>query len=201
MYNNKNIIKSESFVRFIQILSLLIIPIFLFSKSYTLEELIEAGMKNNHEKKISQLDIDIAQLLYEQVQSAIYPNADITIAGTRTDEDITFEIQDEIKIPTAMGSLPIPININTPVLGRDNIINSLNVNYTLYSGGKISALIEQAKLNKKINKHNSRQKDLDLIFKIKKLYQNYLLVDRLYKNTFNTYQQMKGTKELTKQII
>ena len=37
-------------------------------------------------------------------------------------------------------------------MGRDTVRGTLELNYTLYTGGKIDAIINQAKLNKELAK-------------------------------------------------
>ena len=45
----------------------------------------------------------------------------------------------------------IPADIDATAYGRDTIKGSLEINYALYTGGKIDAIINQAKLNKRIS--------------------------------------------------
>lgn len=170
----------------------------------TLNQAIEISLKNNQEQKITQLALEIADAQYLQAKSALYLSVDTQIIGSRKDEDIDFELNGNIELPPAVHGLlgtSLPMNVNTVVLGRDTVLSSLNLNYPIYTGGKISSMINQAKLNKKIKQKNIVRKKQDVIFNVKHYFYSYVLANELYENASNTFEKMKFVEELTSNLL
>jgi hypothetical protein len=86
------------------------------------------------------------------------------IAGQRKKEDVIYQQRGEFQLEGDLYNIlagvyaqntqgqildpSISANMDTVAMGRDTVKSSLNILYPLYTGGKISAIIEQAKLNK-----------------------------------------------------
>ena len=104
---------------------------------------------------------------------------------------------------TPVSSFPagsISADIDTTALGRDTVKGSLNILYPLFTGGKISSVIEQAKLNKLLAMNTIRRTDLNVIYDIKKYFYGYVLTNELYKISKSTLDGMIYISSLTKQF-
>ncbi len=91
-------------------------------------------------------------------------------------------------------------DIDSKALGRDTIKASLNLLYPLFTGGKISSVIQQAKLNKLLAMNTIRRNDLEVIYDIKKYFYGYVLTNELYKIAKSTLDRMTYISTLTKQF-
>ena len=69
----------------------------------------------------------------------------------------------------------ISADIDTVAKGRDTLRGQLELNYPIYTGGKISAIIEQARLNKSIAMQGIIRDKNSIVFDVKKYYYGYIL--------------------------
>jgi len=146
------------------------------AQSYTLEQAISTALQNNHQKKISALDIQIASAQYKEAMSANFPSLDLQLGYIKRDEDLINVTKGEFTLPQNMSNalaliaapdaqkplvqqmiaanmLPpakIPLNFTSVVMGDRTSQASVKLTYPLYTGGKVSALQRQAKLGKAI---------------------------------------------------
>lgn len=195
---------------------------FLFSKelkSITLEEAIEIALDNNKRNKVSKLALEVANAQYNQALSANYPTINAMLVGIRKDENLIFQqrgsfnlSQEETadlmrtltlnpNLPTSVASpLSIPANIDVQAAGRDTVKGSLNLQYPVYTGGKISAIIEQAKLNKQIAFNAMKREEENVVFDTKKYFYGYVLTNELHKIAKESYERMQFISDLTKKF-
>lgn len=90
--------------------------------------------------------------------------------------------------------------IDSIVQGRDTIKSSLKILYPLFTGGKITSIIEQAKLNKLLATNKIKRDEINVIFDIKKYFYGYVLTKELYKIVNGTLKRMEFIEEMTKQF-
>ncbi len=94
----------------------------------------------------------------------------------------------------------MPINMDVKVAGRDNIISQLNMQYPLYTGGKISAIIKQASYGKKIAQESQRRTNNEVIFDVKRYYYAVMLTKQLKRLSKDTLDGMGFIRDLTSQL-
>lgn len=207
--------------------------IFAKTKEFTLKEVINIALENNHKSKISKVALEIANAQYNQALSANYPALNAMVVGQRKNEDVVFQQRGTFSLPseltktlalantlsisdsetrayaqsqitaTPLSAFPegtISADIDSTALGRDTIKSSLNLLYPLFTGGKISSVIEQAKLNKLLAMNTIRRNDLDVVYDIKKYFYGYVLTNELYKIAKSTLTRMNYISTLTKQF-
>ncbi len=105
-------------------------------------------------------------------------------------------------LPTsAFENQTINANMNTIARGRDTVRGQLQLNYPIYTGGKISALIEQARLNKLIKKENIVRDENSVVFDVKKYFYGYILTDELYTLLSEIYENIQFSRDLTKDFL
>lgn len=204
----------------------------LFSKNLTLnlEDAIALALKNNGLNKISKLNLQIANVQYQQALSSNYPSIDTIIYASRDRRDTIFQQRGAIALspdsikqlasltPSLMGdlstanainSLPnsmipsssLDIELDTKAKGRDTVLGRLELNYPIYTGGKISAIIEQARLNKGIKEQSIIRDESGIVFDVKKYYYGYVLTSELYSLIDSIYENMKFSRDLTKEFL
>jgi outer membrane protein TolC len=94
----------------------------------------------------------------------------------------------------------ISADLDAKAMGRDTVKGSVSLLYPLFTGGKISSIIEQAKLNKLLAMNKIRRDDLAVIYDIKKYFYGYVLTNELYKISKATLDRMVYISDLTKQF-
>ena len=203
------------------LLGLLLISNLLLAKEkeITLNEAINIALENNKQSKISKVALEIANVQYKQAISANYPAISAMIVGQRVKEDVVYQQRgsyalnseetaalvsslNNAVVPAAAypNGLIIPANLDATALGRDTVKSSLNVLYPLFTGGKVSSVIEQAKLNKLLAMNTIKRNDLDVVYDIKKYFYGYVLTNELYKISKATLDSMTYVSQLTKQF-
>ncbi|WP_072680386.1 TolC family protein [Arcobacter sp. LA11] len=95
----------------------------------------------------------------------------------------------------------ISADIDTKAKGRDTARGQLELNYPIYTGGKLSAIIEQARLNKSIMKQSIVRDENSIVFDVKKYYYGYVLTSELSKLVNKIYDNMKFSTELAKEFL
>lgn len=193
----------------------------VFSKNLTLnlEDAIELALKNNGLNKISKLNLQIANAQYQQALSANYPSIDTIMYASRDRRDTIFQQRGTFNLsadetanligsltgttpPSAFVTpLSIPADIDSTAKGRGTVRGQLELNYPIYTGGKISAITEQARLNKGIKAQSIIRDESSIVFDVKKYYYGYVLTSELYSLIDSIYKNMKFSRDLTKEFL
>lgn len=185
---------------------------FAFSKEITLNlnQAIELAIKNNGLNRISKLKLEVANAQYQQALSSNYPSIDAILYASRDNEDTVFQQRGEFTLPSDVSSLfgqmgltstTISADIDSVARGRDTAVGELEINYPIYTGGKISAIIEQAKLNKEIAKQSIVRDRNSIIYDVKKYFYGYVLTDELSKLAKRVYENMSFSTDLAKEFL
>ncbi|APW66622.1 hypothetical protein LPB137_12535 [Poseidonibacter parvus] len=191
-------------MKFILAFLLIVNALYASVKEVTLSEAIKIALENNKQNKISKIALEIANVQYKQAISANYPAINAMVVGQRVKEDVIYQQRGTFELPAdlaiALGRSSIPADIDATALGRDTVKGSLNLLYPLFTGGKISSVIEQAKLNKLLAMNTIKRTDLDVAYDIKKYFYGYVLTNELYKISKATLDSMTYVESLTKQF-
>jgi len=94
----------------------------------------------------------------------------------------------------------LPINTDVEIMGRDTVMSSLNMVLPLYTGGKISAITQQAKLGIHISQEEHRRTQNQVIYDVKKYYYGALLAKNLKQTAHDTLERMRLLSELTSRL-
>lgn len=196
-------------------LALLVYANLYAQTSYTLDLAINEALNNNRKNNISELALKIANSQYNQAKSANYPSLNLKLIANRAKEVMTVKIKDNfnspdtsITLPLQMGGLTIPVkginiplDLDVPVTGRDTAIAKLELMYLLYTGGKISSIQEQTRLNKLLANEGIQRVKTEVVYDVKKYFYAYRLTNELYKLSNNVYRRMKNLERITKQFL
>lgn len=179
-----------------------------------IEQAISMALENNHLNKISKINLEIAQAQYEQALSANYPSLNAVLYANRDDTDTIFQQRGVFNLPASLvgaisaltppgtpATTTISADIDTIAKGRDTVRGSLELNYAIYSGGKIEAIINQAKLNKEIAKTSIVRSENEVTFDVKKYYYGYVLTNELYKLVSKIHKNMDFSTTLAKDFL
>lgn len=196
------------------ILSLVTSCIFAKEVKINIEQAISLALENNGLNKISKINLEIAQAQYEQALSANYPSLNAIFYANRDNKDTVFEQRGSFTLPPALvgaisvlspsGTPPttsISADIDSKAIGRDTARGTLEMTYPVYTGGKIEAIINQAKLNKELAKVSIIRSENDVVFDVKKYYYGYILTNELYEIVNKIYKNMELTTQLAKEFL
>ncbi|MET0065768.1 MAG: TolC family protein [Candidatus Thiodiazotropha sp.] len=148
--------------------------------AYSLDQAISVALENNRLRTISQQALAVAEAQYQQAASSYWPTVNFTAGFQRRDEPATFEYPAQ-QFDVMPGMLP-PVNIpaqEIELLGRDTSTYSLGVTYPLYTGGKRSSLIEQAKIGVRIADREVHRTNLQVVQDVKRYYYAALYTQQL----------------------
>lgn len=95
----------------------------------------------------------------------------------------------------------ISADIDAKARGRDTVRGSLEVDYPLYTGGKIEALINQAKLNKELARATITRAENDVVYDVRRYFYGYILTNELHKVVSKIYKNMKFSTDLAKGFL
>ena len=95
----------------------------------------------------------------------------------------------------------ISADIDATAKGRDTVRGELQLNYPLYTGGKISSIIEQARLNKDIKNIAIKRAKSQVVFDVKKYFYGYILTNELHSLVNSIYENMKFSRDITKEFL
>ncbi|MCU7853701.1 MAG: TolC family protein [Candidatus Thiodiazotropha sp. (ex Monitilora ramsayi)] len=140
-------------------------------QSYDLEQAISTALENNRLRTISQQSLDIAEAQYQQARSTYWPSLSLNASFQRRDEKAIFEYPEQT-FNVAPGLLP-PVTVpaqDIEMLGRDTSLYSVEMNYPIYTGGKRSSLIEQARIGVDIASKEIRRTELQVVQDVKRYY-------------------------------
>ncbi|MEJ2467074.1 MAG: TolC family protein, partial [Candidatus Thiodiazotropha sp.] len=138
---------------------------------YDLDRAIAVALENNRLRTISQQSLAIAEAQYRQAASSYWPSLSLNVGFQRRDEPADFEYPAQ-NFDVMPGLLP-PVHIpeqKIPLLGRDTTLYSLEMTYPLYTGGKRSSLVEQARIGIDIAATEVHRTDLQVVQDVKRFY-------------------------------
>ena len=193
-------------MKYLILIFLFITSLFSETKNITLDEAIVIASKNNKQNKISKIALEIAQVQYDKALSANYPALNAMILGQRANDDSYLEMKGSIDLPdkliAALPTLDKELAVDTKVKlhGRDTVQGKLELVYPLYTGGKITSIINQAKLNKLLAANTIVRTNEDVVFDVKKYFYGYALTSQLLDIAKDTLDKMQYISQLTKDL-
>ena len=211
-------------------ISLLSIHLFS-SQTFDLQTSISKALENNEKQKISQISLEIAKVQYEQSRSANYPSLNLNLMANRLKDNVMFDLKGNIPLDlkttkalayatagslggsavadafrlspafTNMKSGTLPMDMEQEIAGRDSVIAQLELKYPLYTGGKITSIQNQARLNKLLARTSIIRVQNDVIYDVKQYFYAYQMASKLYTLSLDVYTRMKNLENLTKQFL
>ena len=141
-------------------------------QKFSLERALSTALENNRLKSISQKSVQIAEQQYQQAVSAQWPSLSLNASFQRRDQGPTFEYPAQsfnLNLNSPVPPIEVPAQ-ELPLLGRDTALYSLQAMYPIYTGGKLSSVIKQARLGKDIATTEARRTDLQIVQDVKRYY-------------------------------
>lgn len=94
----------------------------------------------------------------------------------------------------------LPVSMSVQTAGRDIAVSKIQLQYPLYTGGKISSVIKQAQLAKLIASEGKKRTVNEVVFDIKRYYYGAMLAENLSGLASDTKERMSFVLDLTKRL-
>jgi outer membrane protein len=150
------------------------------AEHYDLDRAIEVALKNNRLRTISQHALAVAEAQYQQAASSYWPTLSLNLGFQRRDEAAMFEYPEQ-QFNVAPGMLP-PVTVpaqEIALLGRDTSVYELEMTYPLYTGGKRSSVMKQARIGVEIATREVHRSNLQVVQDVKRYYYAALYTQQL----------------------
>lgn len=183
-------------------------------QNLNLNQAIELGLKNNIERQISYQSALIAESQYQQALSARWPTVNLQAGFQHRDKAPTFTNPAmNIALPQQLsaglyGVSNGQINVTSITVPEQTIkmfnqntsTASLQLLYPLYTGGKITSVINQAGIGKEIAQEEMRRTTLQVVRDVKRYYYAAQLTNELSKTAKKIHSELSNTRDLTKSL-
>lgn len=175
-------------------------------QNLSLSNAIEIALRNNVEKQISYQSALIAESQYQQALSARWPTLTLQAGFQHRDKAPMFNV------PASNVPLPAPIYMATGVssvtapaqsikLMDQNVSSAaLQLMYPLYTGGKITSIINQASIGKEIAQQEFRRTSLQVVRDVKRYYYAAQLTRELDNTAKEIVSTLSSTRDFTKSL-
>jgi outer membrane protein len=178
-------------------------------ENISLEEAIQIALTNHPNQKISANAIQIAESHYREALSLRWPSLDlqstyshrnnpmtqtvsplnVSIAGLATPLNGALAAALGGAAPTLPQSITVPEN-NVKLFGTTLAVTTLHAQYPIYTGGKISSIIEQATLGKQAADEQATKTRMQVIYDVKRYYYSTQLTNELVSLSKSTYDEL-----------
>jgi len=159
-------------------------------RSWTLDDCIQAALRNRPEVEIAKLDVALAQQQLKEAQSYYYPRFNVTGGYTHFNKPVTFDVDVDVRaitdpanqfLQTVGITLPSVITEQVEVGLTNWYAVSLDLSQPIYTFGRIEEGIKQAELGHSISRNQKEKKRREVILEVKKGFYQFLLAREVEK--------------------
>jgi outer membrane protein len=173
-----------------------------------LPECIRLALKNSRAMRAQEHSVRAAETRLKQARSVHYPSLDFTAAYLETDEDFNSILPASTvrtsNIDLGFVSLP-PLNVDIPqqvikMADRHTGVVEFNMAWPLYTGGKVSAVVRQAKAGIALARSESRAEENQVVYNTKKIYYAVILANNLEKIAQTARDRLQATLKVSETL-
>lgn len=172
----------------------------------SLEECIDVALENNRQRSVSQLAVEIAEAQHRQALSARWPQAVLTSALTRRDDDPVFIFPEETSTYSiGLGGQALETTVTIPdkhvkLMDRTHFTAMVDFTYPLYTGGLRGAVARQGRAGVAAATQAARRTDLQVIHDVRRMYWGAVLAGALAETGQEALARLEVTLELTENL-
>ena len=152
--------------------------------------------------------LDVSKSHLKQAESVRWPSLEFTSKALVQDEPQNFIFPSSTfivpPISTPQLAIPIPpVTIpaqNVKLLDNKIILTDLTLTYPLFTGGKISSIIDQVEQSILLAKNNVELTENELTFNVKKTYYALILTEQLLQIGTDAFNRFEATYHLTESL-
>jgi outer membrane protein len=173
-----------------------------------LSQCIQLALKSSRAMRAQGHSIRAAETRLKQARSGRYPSLGFAAAYLVSDEDVN-SILPASTIQTSgidLGFLILPpLSVDIPqqvikMADRQTGLVELDLAWPLYTGGKISALIEQAEAGIALARSESRTEEAQVVYNTKKIYYSVILASNLEKTARTACDRLLATLKVSETL-
>lgn len=180
-------------------------------KSYSglsLDDCIAIAKENSKQKQIAESKVDVSRSHLRQAESGRWPSLELSSKAFIQDEPQNFIFPSTaFDVPTIdMGQITLqipPVRIpaqDIKLLDNKGIMTDLTLTYPLFTGGKISSVIDQVEHSILLAKNNVQLTESELTFNVKKTYYALILTEQLLQIGTDAFNRFEATYHLTESL-
>lgn len=174
----------------------------------SLNDCITLAKENNKQKQIAQSKVEVSKSYLKQAESGKWPSLDLTSKALIQDEpqNFIFPASTFVVPPINMGQLTVsmpPIDIpaqDIKLMDNKSIMTDLTLVYPVFTGGKISSIINQVENNILISRNNVALSESEITLNVKKAYYGVILTQQLLKIGKDAFERFEATYHLTESL-
>ncbi len=157
---------------------------------YTLDELVQLSVYRNAGLDVARYEAEAAQGLVDQVKSLWLPQLRYDFLATAYDNDLSYETR-----AFDLATLRIPLT------GTYNIINSLSLTQILYSSGKRTSGLKQARMYAAIKQLEILRLQDKIAYDVATYYQLVCVTDELDRILEDAERRVKVFRQLANELV
>ena len=180
-------------------------------KSYlnlSLNDCITLAMENSKQKQIASTKIEVSKSHLKQAESGRWPSLELTSKAFVQDEPQNFIFPSSTFIvpPINMGQITLaipPVEIpaqDIKLMDNKSIMTDLTLVYPVFTGGKISSIIDQVEHSILISQNNLALTENEITLNVKKAYYAVILTQQLLKIGSDAFERFEATYHLTESL-
>ena len=166
-------------------------------QNLSLSNAIEIALKNNLEKQISYQSALIAESQYQQALSARWPTLTLQAGFQHRDKEPLFNVPATNINAPIIGPVPVPAQ-SIKLMDQNVSSAALQLMYPLYTGGKITSIINQAGIGKEMAQEEIRRTSLQVVRDVKRYYYAAQLTRELDNTAKEIVSSLSSTRDFTK---
>ncbi|HMN25970.1 MAG TPA: TolC family protein, partial [Ignavibacteriaceae bacterium] len=174
----------------------------------SLEDCIAIAKQNSKQKQIAESKLEVSKSHLKQAESVRWPSLDLTSKALIQDEPQNFIfpsstfIVPPISLPQfTIPSFPFTIPAqDIKLLDNKIILTDLTLTYPLFTGGKISSIIDQVEQSILLAKNNVELTENELAYNVKKTYYALILTEQLVQIGTDAFNRFEATYHLTESL-
>lgn len=174
----------------------------------SLQDCISIAKTNSKQKQIAEAKLDVSNSHLKQAESGRWPSLELRSKALIQDESQNFIfpsstfIVPPISLPQfTIPSFPFTIPAqNIKLLDNKIILTDLTLTYPIFTGGKISSIINQVEQSILLAKNNIKLTENELTFNVKKTYYVLILTEQLLQIGKDAFNRFEATYHLTESL-
>lgn len=173
----------------------------------SLQDCIAIATQNSRTRPVSRLSLKIAEAQLRQALSFYWPEVTFKSTYTVQETDPHSVTQEQDEELTVSGLAPMPVTLDVTIPEQTTILadrktweNRLEATWPLFTGGRRSAVVRQARFGVEAALEEVRQSDLQLLENVERFYYSAVLSQRIVDVIHDALLRMEVTLDLTERL-
>ena len=174
----------------------------------SLEDCVAIAKENSKQKQIAESKIDVSKSHLRQAESGLWPSLELSSKAFIQDEPQNFIFPSSTFIvpPFELGQMTLqvpPFELpaqDVKLMNNKSIMTDLTLTYPVFTGGKISSIIEQVNQSIIMSQNNLALTENEITLNVKKSYYALILTGQLLQIGNDAFERFEATYHLTESL-